>query len=129
MCNRFITSSGRSYRRETNDSAAVLKVLYIYCILNKNTLKEIIIFQHVQDMEILRLSTAVSFDTGTYFNKSVNMMGAGGSILCKPVQTSHSTEGSTQGRRHFPRAGPICDSPQGKLGEDIRQFTAQGPFS
>lgn len=55
-------------KRETKDStAAVLKVLCIYCNLNKNTLRERI-FQHGQDMETVGLSIAVCFNTGTYFN-------------------------------------------------------------
>lgn len=44
-------------------------------------------------------------------------MGTGRRILCEPIQKSHSSEGSTLGRRYVPRSGPICNSPQRKLGE------------
>lgn len=49
----------------------MLKVLYIFIAFLTKILLKREFFQHVQDMEILGLSTAVCFDIDTYFNSQL----------------------------------------------------------
>lgn len=113
VCARLLHSADKTHGRETKDStAAGLEVLYIYCILNKNTFKERIFSACTRH----GLSTAVCFDTGTYFSSQLTWRVQEGASFASQYRKATPPRGLHRAGDPSPDLGPSV-TVQRKLGE------------